>query len=491
MTKLKNKYKNAHDIDFFKDLKSTTSPKCAVVLPYLIMLMPIISWLLLTLGEMIFHIDIFMFHMNMLPLLLVAFTIVCVFLVLDLPAFFIKKDTPPFNAIIKEKITHTPEVVLLCLTFLWMLIASFFADNFPTPFKIYINFIDGLYLQEGILYFVAYFVIFICAVKQRDGNIQKHILSAFLVSSTLICLTTLVFNHNELIISSQNNTNWANGFVNSNHLGYVLCLATALLGICFCLSKKWKWQTLFISLLTLHLLVMMFNDTLGCNLAIFIGFILLPIICSIKKHKFDYLSFVPLVLLIAVSFICIPIAPKVDSTYKSLLGQIWGVIKDFLQVTKDPLAEETKKAGTNRWELWLSAFEAIKKYPIFGDGQMIEKPHNEYLQICAHSGIPCLLLYLASLITLAVKSIKNFKNLSLLTLAELFTVLCYLISAFFGNTMPHTFPFFMVILGFTMCSLNEDIKRAKKEIDHKITEKLVTTGDIEPSTTIAETAKNA
>ena len=94
--------------------------------------MPIISWFLLTLGEMIFHIDIFMFHMNMLPLLLVAFTIVCVFLVLDLPAFFIKKDTPPFNTIIKEKITHTPEVVLLCLTFLWMLIASFFADNFRT-----------------------------------------------------------------------------------------------------------------------------------------------------------------------------------------------------------------------------------------------------------------------------------------------------------------------------------------------------------------------
>lgn len=44
-----------------------------------------------------------------------------------------------------------------------------------------------------------------------------------------------------------------------------------------------------------------------------------------------------------------------------------------------------------------------------------------------------------------------------------------LISAIFGNIMPQTEPFFMIILGFTIRLVNMDIKQYKTDTDQKDT----------------------
>lgn len=448
--------------DPFNDLKSKNQAKTSVVLPYVIALSPLISTFLLSVFYLITGEEIALFHLNFLQLLLIPLVIFICFLPFDI-YYIIKKEWKPFKVLTKHIFKNRLECALMIGSFIWMIFASFFAPNFPTDFSLTIDLGRATYLQECIIFILAYLIILISSISLKDKNIMEHIVGVFLTCTTIICITTLIFHHKELIISFGNNTNWANAFVNSNHLGYVLCLATSLLAVCFCVSTKAKHRIVFGIVLALHLFVCMFNDTLGSNLSLTFGFILLPIIFSLRNRKLDILSFVPLVSLLAISFICIPLSKPMDSTYSNLCKQIVGVFKDFFKISTDPLAEETKKAGTNRWELWLDAFKQIKEYPIFGDGDFLTKPHNEYLQFAAHSGILSAVLYIAGLVILAVKGIKHFKHISKLSLVLLFSVMCYAISAFFGNTMPHTYPFFLIILGFCISSLNQDVDNYKKQ----------------------------
>lgn len=448
-------------INWFSDFKIEGQSKMSVGLPYLIMLMPVISFIL------IYAIYLFtgkfcpVFHLNILPVLLTVFSIFAFFICVDIPQWFMNKNTPAFNQTVKNSLKNKPETLILCFMFAWILITGLFTPNFPNNYSFFHYENEVSHLQECIIYFFIYLVIFLSAVNLKNEKTRRNLLFVFISVTSLICILTLIFPHGELLISAENNTNWANAFVNSNHLGYVLCLATSTLAITFSLAKNYIWRIITGILLALHLFVSMFNDTLGSLLALTFTFIVIPIVVCIKEKRFNVFSFIPLVMLIAISFICIPLASPMDSTYKSLFVQIYGVFKDFFQVSSAPLAEETKKAGTNRWELWLDTFKAIKENPLVGDGDVITKPHNEYLQFAAHSGIISALAYIACFVIIAVKAIKYFKHLSNITFVGLIATMCYGISAFFGNTMPHTYPFFMVILGITISSLNSDISSYK------------------------------
>lgn len=77
----------------------------------------------------------------------------------------------------------------------------------------------------------------------------------------------------------------------------------------------------------------------------------------------------------------------------------------------------------------------------------IDRPQNEYLQHAAFMGIPALLFYLAAMITMFIYRIKNIHNASADVLIAFCAVAAYLISAFFGNTVYYTAPFFFMLLG--------------------------------------------
>ena len=126
-------------------------------------------------------------------------------------------------------------------------------------------------------------------------------------------------------------------------------------------------------------------------------------------------------------------------------------------------------AGTNRWGLWITSISAILNNPILGDGNLLFRPHNEYLQLAEHHGLPTLIFYLTALIILLVKAIKHFRQLSKTSILLMMTIGVNLISAIFGNIMPQTEPFFMIILGFTIRLVNMDIKQYKTDTDQKDT----------------------
>ena len=134
----------------------------------------------------------------------------------------------------------------------------------------------------------------------------------------------------------------------------------------------------------------------------------------------------------------------------------------FKDTTKIVSNDETAgQAGSSRWKLWVTALDFIKNRPIFGYGPdslgkpyeelniKIDRPHNEYLQFAASLGIPALIFYLSALFLVFKRAFKNRKNISTNTIIALCSVLAYLVSAFFGNTMFYTSPYFFILLAIS------------------------------------------
>ncbi len=458
----KQKYKNATPINFFNDFVGYNGSRSGLIITYILALSPIITSILFFFFVGVLDVElIFLTGLNMFPLTLGVLSIV-LFLAIDLYRNIDKKIYPHP---IKFYSTYY-EVFFLTMMLVWIVVASFLGPKSSTVFNIYLKYGRKNYLQESTIFFLAYALIFACCLSVKNKSIKERILFCLTASSTFMCVLNLVFfDRSKYIFGDYCNTNWAVGFVNSNHFGYFLTVTTMLIAGMFVLAKSNKVKIASGTLFVLHCFVLMFNDTLGCLLALIITLIAMPVIVCIKQKKFNWFAFVPIAVFMAISFVCIPLAKHMGSTYLSLASQLENLFKEVFSIAQAPLAEENLTAGTSRWDLWLDAVDAIKNYPIFGDGWVLEKPHNEYLQYSAHYGLPTLIFYLVALIIIAVKALKNLKALSNTTLCLLGSVLAYLISAFFGNTMPHTIVFFILVLAFAITNIEAERKKNSNPIN--------------------------
>ena len=141
--------------------------------------------------------------------------------------------------------------------------------------------------------------------------------------------------------------------------------------------------------------------------------------------------------------------------------------KDMNSFEKDGL---NNNLGSHRIEIWKMTLKVIEKKPLLGcgvdtlnrglekyasrenamyyfdHGCIIDKAHNEYLQIAATMGIPALITYLLFISSIVIcnfkKSFKYEENLILLIV-----ILSYLIQAFFNISVIGVAPIFWFVLG--------------------------------------------
>lgn len=382
------------------------------------------------------------------------------FLSLDLYDIITKKHKV---APIKETIKSHTELFILGGFLLWCIIATilqFLIFGSSLAVKSYVYKFN---INEGILMLTYYAFIVISAFFIKDKKITKNILLISIITSIVLAFLTLINPSGSFYFHKVHNTPWASFFINSNHYGYYLTIFFSITATLFTLAKKaWlKWLNLFACIIICC--VMMFNNTLGCLLSVFAVAILIPIVLSWFKGKFKWKYMVPILVFLCCNVLCKYIAMLCYPSYNSssFFAQIINLFKDVKVVTQDPTSEVAQYAGTNRWKLWLMAFKEIASSPIIGTGNTRLRPHNEYLQYAQCFGLPALIIYISAFVVILIKTIKYRKNLSSLTTVLLFGVLGYLISAMFGNTMPHTMPFFCLILGFLIRCFGEDIKMVK------------------------------
>ena len=164
-----------------------------------------------------------------------------------------------------------------------------------------------------------------------------------------------------------------------------------------------------------------------------------------------------------LSVIIVLISVSVITDYKND-----GIIQSNVRVTySDAKTMDTNNAGgSGRIGLWKDNIKLIKEKPLLGYGPEgtytyyikgeieSERPHNEYIQHALYMGVPAGIAYIVALITLFITMIKKLKYLPKELIAMGVIVFTYYVSAFFGNTLYNTVPYFFMFLGgISVCGM--------------------------------------
>ena len=302
---------------------------------------------------------------------------------------------------------------------------------------------------EGLLTVFAYFLIFyLCASLISKESCKYFVIYAILSISLVLGILTLV---NKYIydIPIMDDEEFSGIFMDFNFYGYFLTISI-MLSAALCVSEPKKSRRIFaIIVFVMNSFILAINNTLGCFLACIVAFIFMIIAQLLRKGRFSISS---LALFIAFLVICF----VTSFFYESFFTQLVGLFTDVKKIVDN--SEDAASAGTARWGLWLETAKYIKEKPLLGHGfdgiaerleeaTTSEKVHNEYLMYAAFFGIPAAIIYIAGLISIYIKALKRRKHVDNATFCCLVAAFGYIGSAFFGNAIIYTAPFFYILLG--------------------------------------------
>ena len=337
----------------------------------------------------------------------------------------------------------------------WMLLSTFFSGDHGFALQ------GHFYRNESLLTFALYFAgYFFLGSLLTAPRFRKWTLRLFVLAGTSLSLLTLchvwIISIPFLRESNPSQKLYLSSiFYNSNHYAYYLTLSVLLSAGMYVTEKSFRLRISFFFAFMSNFTVLIIADTLGSYLAVMGGLSLMLFLICFTKGLFPRLtqSYVKRHAIIvfcssfALSFI-------LSFFYHSVFSSIITTIFEIGKLATN----EINNAGSGRWKLWKLTISYIKEKPLFGHGiegigprlefmTRFDRPHNEYLQYAAFWGIPSLIFYLSGCGISLVHSLRNAFFDSDEIFACAIASVGYLASAFFGNTMYYTTPFFFVLLG--------------------------------------------
>lgn len=339
------------------------------------------------------------------------------------------------------------EVFIVILMLLWSFISALNARNRE------ISFLGDAYRLEGFLRYISYAGFFMLGYLIKKEKHIKLSLNVFIVIGTILSIDTVIKAFMDLYKINKLKQ-YTSAFLNSNHYGYYLTMVIICISALWLVSKNKKLNLVYFIAFIVSSTALIFNNTFGCYLAVFIGLIFVIIafyICSKNVLKKSVLIF--------SIFLCVSFA--LDFKYGLVRQNFMETGKDIIMIaSKDKNADN---AGSLRWILWRYGVKFAFYEPIFGQGpdslgplykeqniHFNERPHNIFIQIAATLGIPFMIMYIALLSLIYSKNLKIRKKIKDSSLICICITVAYLISSFFGNSMYYTTPYYVIFLG--MCS---------------------------------------
>lgn len=374
----------------------------------------------------------------------------------------------------KQYIKQILPIIIFVLYMLWTLISCFTSSNKEYAFY------GTQFRRDGYITYIAYGAFFSIAFLLGSKKIKKILLNIFLISAVSTIILMELANNKILYQVFWMKDVTIGVFDNSNHYGYYLLIAIMVSNMLYLTEKNKLIKIVYAAVYAFLLYYLIYNDTLGCYLALFISLMMILVYCVYKKKK-----------------ICLAIISIVIFIIMSCMVQKWGTniviynIKSFFPdfnaiieslENRDDKEKEKRagQAGSGRIKLWKNGIKFFFERPILGYGpeNLREKykevginqdrAHNLIIQQATTSGLPGLVLYLLAIGIILKKAFIKMKKDDENTFLTItfFTVCAYLISAMFGNSMYYTSPYFFIILGFLMY---ETIDKTKEE---RINEKM-------------------
>lgn len=354
-------------------------------------------------------------------------------------------------------------LVLLALFLMWSLISSVLANNRHMALYGMVPYSTSWFTY----FFFGGFLLLSVILSKNDGYVIT-LAKFFLLVSTIMATVTIVDNDFTMranVVSPYTNCfHYQSVFYNTNHYAYYLLLVIAVSFFFVLFSKRILERSLCLVVFILNLVVLIFNNTLGAYLSAFFAIFGVCIYNFCKKNNYRTTSISMLIVFLATSFI---------TTFFSdnILGSLLGMTTDLGNVIN---SVDVDSAGSGRGELWKIAIMCIREQPLFGcgfenrgayftsndNGLFVTQPHNLFLFLAKHTGIPGLIFVLVTFVVGFVR-LMNLHNKRMLTFASEIIVIAYLMSAFFGVVKFYTEPYFIIVLG--ICA-KDCLKRANKAI---------------------------
>ncbi len=348
--------------------------------------------------------------------------------------------------------------VFMILMLIFALISTFFSYDIKTS----IFGIDGR--CEGLLIIAAYYFLFTVNSLIKNDKLKRIIIVVFFVFS-LFHLRDNFF------------TLYNKGLAGHHNFFGTYCLLVYALGIglfLFTKEKKLKYISLFISSIYFPYLISCVTSsvTIGVVLvyvAIICYLIILGIIRkkgNIKNRLESYLMlFIKLFIVFDVIIFCFISLRQSDA--KNVIKEATGIKNDIKDLASGNVSDNW---GTQRGFIWKETLKKVPEYWLHGVGidclvyawdgnplitpvtnRIVDKAHNEYLQIMITEGVFSVVTYIAFLFYIFITSLINiFKNEKLdnsIYIGLFLTFIGYAIQAFANIRTTRVAPYFFILMG--------------------------------------------
>ena len=294
------------------------------------------------------------------------------------------------------------------------------------------------YRIDGYFSYLIYASLYIICRSIKKSELKIWVLRALAIATTSLCLDCVL---KDDIFSI---------FSHFNHYAYIITLGSTILAGLFILETKIIIKICYALMFITHIYCLITVDTFGCYLAVLFALIFAVFFTGSINKKYILQSLILLFLFLGISVF-------VNIKTQAIANNFEVLNTDIEKIATN--APDKENAGSLRIQMWTHTIKYIAKRPLFGygpegtthaflnDGLHNDRPHNEYLQYALFMGIPASIFYIAGLVFLFVFALKKRKQLSYYSIISGLAVLAYCISAFFGNTMYYTSPYFFMILG--------------------------------------------
>lgn len=338
--------------------------------------------------------------------------------------------------------------------------------------------------REGLLVLLTYYIIFLLSSKLTNEKYIKRILLFLTINVVIqVFYGFLQINGIEKIfnIPIKNSWKYAFGLVGNSNFFSSLNILLLNLWIGLYIFGDNKKAIIKLIIVEIFILGLISAGAMSGFVGLVCSLLLLIIYFIILKHNKEKIkTYIVRYIIVILLFI-------INIFGMSLIGN-----SDYLSDIEE-LSDQTQSAlnnkvennfGTGRIYIWKKTLHYSKEYLLTGigidqfyylgikegkiiydpiTGNIVDKAHNEYLQILATEGIFKTIIYIALLLWIFFTAIKNIcKTKKTLIIALFLSFTSYAIQAFFNISVVRVAPIFFMIMGLLLSyKTNNDLKEGE------------------------------
>lgn len=342
--------------------------------------------------------------------------------------------------------------------------------------------------SEGLFTFIAYGSIFLFSYRFIEGNHLHNVLKGIVGVSVFVSVYGILQHYQlDFLPRSSGRIGYDRSYAffgNPNFYGSYLVLII-MLGIALYLTAKNKKTILFyITAVSLGYVALLFTGTRSGWLGVFCALLFITVLVILKRRNL-WKKWLLLFSVLMSLTVMINLAEQGD--FSNRFGSI------FSDASKIALQETTGREGSSRWFIWRNSLQLVKDYFWIGSGpdtfkyvfpatpeereqylgnrfMIVDKAHNEYLQLAITLGVPALILYLSLVVFVVRKTFQAIRIASeyekIILYGLLSAILGYLVQAFFNISVVSVAPFLWVILGIALARAEKCLKQNDESFEY-------------------------